>query len=194
MIAKFFENMGFNLGNVTWNSAVNAGGEDAIVVCINRRLYSCKLTHRNISRCILKNGRNIANLKISVVKDPRFTWPGVLEEWLKIRRDLKFLILTRNFNDVLASRERMENAYDLQDPRKYTIDRLQTDFRNFLDILQKNNLKYTVISFPSIIDEYDLFYSSVEYLGYNSFSRGEGRKIWEKTVDKRMVHEKEDSL
>lgn len=188
MVAKFFENMGFNLGNTHWDKKINAGGEDSTVVWINRWLYASTLKHGSASLFILKNRRHILNFSLQVVKDPRFTCPGVMEGWLKLRKDLKVLVMVRHFKDVIASRKKMGNfSKDFQDTREYTVDRLQTDFSDFLNILERNATKYTMISFPGILDEYDLFYKSLLSLGCNFFEKEKGRKVWERTVNKKLV-------
>ena len=188
VVAKFFENMGFNLGYTHWDDMIHAGGEDSTVVWINRWMYACKLKYGTSSLFVFKGREHILDFKLQIVKDPRFTWPGVMEGWLKLRKDLRVLILTRPFKDVVASRKKMGiMSNDWQDPRKYTIERLQIDFSNFLNVLGRNNTKYTMISFPGILDEYDLFYKSLRFLGHNTFDKEKGRKVWEKTVNKKLV-------
>lgn len=189
VIAKFFHNMGFNLGKVEWNDDINAGMEDAGVVWINRSLYVCTLKHGSPSRFLLKGRRHILNCNLKIVKDPRFTWPGVLEGWCKFRKDLKILILYRDFNAVLASRKKMGGeSNDMIDPRKYTMERLQTDFARFFNVILTNKIKYRILLFPDIVRNQANIMYALGDLGIElSFTKG--LQVLERIIDRSLVSE-----
>lgn len=191
MVAKFFMKLGINIGKVTWDASINAGGEDATAVGINRGLYTCALKHGSSSLYVLRNKRHILNYNVPVVKDPRFTWRGVIDGWLSLRSDIKVLLLVRDLDSVVKSRNAMKQPRDLYDPNLYTVERLTEDFYRFVSTLVKyKNVDYTILRFPEILDNYFLFYHEMYSMRCFDFSYVESKNVWNSVVDKSLVHYK----
>ena len=188
LMAKFFQEMGYDLGRVVWEDKINAGMENKNVVYTNREIYTSYSHYGSIGQCLLRHKSYILNCAIPVVKDPRFTWPGVMETWCKLRSDLKVLIMFRDFKQVIASRKAMGSlSNDTIDKREYTLKRLYTDFAQFFNVILVYKVPYKLLVFPDVLNQPNDIVQSVIDLGVK-LSFNKSLEVLESLIDKDLIH------
>jgi len=187
LAAKFFIEMGFDLGKISWDDNVHAGYEDRDIVTINRCLHKAYIKNKSPMAFYSQYKKRIFTFSLEVVKDPRFTWPGVLPAWWELRKDLKLLIMFRDFDDVVASRQQMNNGgRDLTDTRGYTVGRVRSDFAQFFNFVLVNRIQYRIVLFPDFFDKQADFIQAIIDLGIPIlFSKS--RDVLNKIIDKKLI-------
>jgi hypothetical protein len=126
----------------------------------------------------------IRAFEYTVLKDDKFFYGNVLDTWLSVRKDIKFLISIRNFHKVEKSRRAAGQLNKIRTP-----EQLNSDFGKFLSRVILNKLPYEIICFPDFLDTYEEVYDKVMALSPElNIDKEEGRKAWNKVIDKTKVH------
>ena len=128
----------------------------------------------------------IKSFEYDIIKDDSFFYGNVLDTWLSVRKDMKFLITIRNFHKVEKSRRAAGQLNKIRTP-----EQLNSDFGKFLSRIILNDLPYEIISFPNFLDEYEQVYQvfrkiAPEIIKETDFEKG--REAWNKVIDKSKVH------
>lgn len=125
----------------------------------------------------------IREFDYSIVKDNMFFYGNVLDTWLSVRKDLKFLISIRKFPNVEKSRRNANQINKIRNTQE-----LQGDFGKFLSTIIFNNLPYEIISFPNFIESYDEVYEKIMELEPSlNIDKKKGKIAWEKVIKKHLV-------
>lgn len=169
LVAKWFQMMGYNLGNgVAWHDSINAGLELGSVYQLNIEMYDVFIARgKEIDLkqvCVRRywKGKTFEEAinsvdkdekqggYVPVVKDPRFTWhPKLIEAWAKCRQDLKLLILHRDVHRIMNSRLALaEESYDPKPGRMKDINMFKVDFCDFLTEVMLLDLPYELLLYP----------------------------------------------
>lgn len=130
----------------------------------------------------------IKKFSYPVIKDPRFLYEDVLDAWLSVRKDLRFLVLHRDLSDIRASRKAFQDTLK-GSPDSYllTEEQLATQLGKFMHLCIKNNLQVEYLYYPDFLDNYREAYEKLGNLGlYVSFDQG--RDAWNMLVDKSKIH------
>jgi len=193
VLAQFVSRMGVQLGDTHWDSDINAGMEDSSIVNINRTIYYQWQLKNSINDLIIDERlkKRISDIKLQCMKDPRFTWPGVLQVWWRVRQDLKFIVLERNLEDIVASRKFMHESTkklstDCTDTRGYSINRLEDDKTIFDSSILLYDVPCTKLKFPDFLDDIDDVLKKFRELGLE-LNREKSLITWENLVDKKLV-------
>jgi hypothetical protein len=186
LIAKFLTLQGYNLGNCKWDDNIRAGMEDSQVVQINRVLAEqYKKGDSYHARTIIKVW--LRTKALSIVKDPRFTWPGVLLPWAEVVKDLNILFMHRKFEEIALSRARLgEHSNDVSDTRIYNLTRLYEDFSQFFNVVFLHNLKFRVLCFPEVLDNFPSVWQALHDLGVK-IDLDCGAEIWKTTIKPELI-------
>jgi len=148
--------------------------------------YFGKISYRDR---ILKIGEDPP---VDAIKDPRFMWhPDIIETWYKVRgKDIKVLILHREFEEVILSR--LKAGWKDGDPkRRKNINELKIDFAEFMTRILKLGIAYSILYYPNFLKEYDSVYKALSHLDIN-FDKEEGKSIWSDLVNMDFVSSPED--
>ena len=126
----------------------------------------------------------IREFEYPIVKDPMFFYGNVLDTWLSVRRDMKFLISIRKFSNVEKSRINVKQMNQVRSPKQ-----LEADFGRFLSLIVFNKLPYEIICFPDFLDSYEEVHQKITALDPTlkiDFKKGEA--AWKKVIKKSKVH------
>jgi len=126
----------------------------------------------------------ILDVDYSVIKDPMFFYGNVLDTWISVRKDLKFLIAIRKFSIVEKSRLNVGQINQARNAQE-----LQSDFGKFLSTIIFNKLPYEIICFPDFLDSYKEVHTKIMALDPTlniDFKKGE--KAWKTVIKKHLVH------
>ena len=120
----------------------------------------------------------------SIIKDDKFFYSNVLDTWLSVRQDLKFLITIRNFTKVEKSRRAVGQLNKVRTP-----EQLNSDFGKFLHRVILNKLPYQIICFPDFLDSYEEVHEKFKLLAPEiEINFEEGKLAWDKVINKNLVH------
>ena len=126
----------------------------------------------------------IRAFEYTVFKDDKFFYGNVLDTWLSVRKDMKFLITIRNFHKVEKSRRAAGQLNKIRTP-----EQLNLDFGKFLSRVILSKLPYEIVSFPNFLDEYEDVYDKVTALSPElNIDKEIGREAWNKVIDKTKIH------
>ena len=126
----------------------------------------------------------IRQIDYSIVKDDKFFYGNVLDTWLSVRKDIKFLITIRNFHKVEKSRRAVGQLNKIRTP-----EQLNYDFGKFLSRVILNKIPYEIICFPDFLDTYEEVHEKFKLLSPKIEIDFEiGKAAWEKVIDKNLVH------
>ena len=175
LLASFCKQMGRDpLGK--WIESKNAGYEDQELIEINQALYSGDEDF-DLNR--------IKNYDRTVAKDPRlflFSDKDVISQWCKHRKDARFLVAHRSFENIANSRN------NIDDEEYASKDKLKVLFANAVSQLVLNNAKFKFLKFPDFVDNYDLVFQSLSKFGGLNLNYEEGKVKWNELVDKSQIH------
>lgn len=130
---------------------------------------------------------------IDVIKDPRITWhPKIIRSWWEARKDLKLIILHRNPEHIITSREDSgENKTDFQDPKRgKDLIQFKEDFCDFFTEVLRLGIPYTILFYPNFITYDPMFvHSKLKCeLGIDLESKGKNiREVWNKVCDPNLI-------
>lgn len=125
----------------------------------------------------------IEDIDYSIVKDNMFFYGNVLDTWLSVRKDLKFLVTVRNLNQVEKSRRNVGQLNQIR-----TVQEMQSDFGKFMSQVVLNELPYETICFPNFLENFDTLYDAITRLEPSlNISRKKGLAAWEKVVNKNLA-------
>ena len=126
----------------------------------------------------------IKEVNHTIMKDDKFFYGNVLDTWLSVRKDFKFLITIRNFHKVEKSRRSVGQLNKIRTP-----EQLNSDFGKFLSRVILNDIKYEIIRFPDFLDSYEEVYSKLNRLAPEiEIDFEKGKEAWEKVINKSLVH------
>lgn len=126
----------------------------------------------------------IRDFDYPIVKDPMFFYGNVLDTWLSVRKDLKFLVSIRKFANVEKSRRSVGQINQARNPQE-----LQSDFGKFLSTVVFNKLPYEIICFPDFLDSYEEVHEKIMKLEPSlKINYAKGETAWKKVVQKNLVH------
>ena len=83
-LAGLFHRLGYPIGG-GWDNKIQGGYEHEDLVEVNDKI----LSGSNVS------DEEILSINVEFAKDPRFSQKRVLERWLTVRQDLKFIVCYR---------------------------------------------------------------------------------------------------
>ncbi len=180
----FFKNCGFRVPGV-WLPQVDAGWEIPSEITEDMKLEILDGKKRERWRTYIR----MCNYK--VVKRPYLANFGgkLLEMWHSIRQDFSVLFLIRRPEDVIASRLRHGKHFLAR--RRENIPLFYEDLCKCLLVMDRLGIRYKVHSFPYFLDKPVEMFDSLEYLGVE-INRRHARGVWDKLVDKKLVHIKEE--
>ena len=125
----------------------------------------------------------IIGFDYSIIKDSMFFHGNVLDTWVSVRTDLKFLICIRKFSQIEKSRRRVNQMNKVRTPKE-----LEGDFGKFLSGVIFNKIPFEIISFPDFVDSYEEVYNKVKALEPNlKINKRKGEIAWDKVVNKSLL-------
>ena len=175
VLSRFCYNMGYNVGG-HWVNAVNAGMEDPEVQKVNDRLMTGEVSERD--------KRFIAEFPKLVVKDPRFAYPLVMQEWASRRLDLKVLMLLRETRHSVASRK----AHPQLHPYLESVEEMNQRITDTYRTLARFRVPCRTLSFPDFLTDYDRVRGLLTKFGGLTIDDERGRRSWTSLVDLNLVH------
>ena len=126
----------------------------------------------------------IKNFKYSVVKDSMFFYGNVLNTWLSVRQDLKFLVTVRNFTDVHKSLVKTKQLN-----RVRSVEEIQSECGKFFSQLILNKLPYETICFPAFAEEYDDVHEKIMTLAPElKIDYKHGKEVWTEVIQKHLLN------
>lgn len=191
-LARFCDNMGFKVGG-RWMGKVNAGYEDLQVQRINHDMHMVIRKSKPMQKSVIM--KKMGKINNQVAKDPGFMKIGgihneMIRTWWDVRKDIKFLILSRNIYQI-------ESSYVHGWGPKILIknnghNRAETLFRaneGFYDIIEELNIPYNdELEFPDFLDKYKKVSQILHKFGDIKFDIKKGRTAWDKLRDDNLVH------
>jgi hypothetical protein len=126
----------------------------------------------------------IRDFNYPIVKDAMFFYGNVLDTWLSVRKDMKFLISIRKFSLVEKSRMNVKQMNQVRSPKE-----LEADFGRFLSLIIFNKLPYEIICFPDFLDNYKEVHKKIKALDPSlKINYKKGEVAWNKVIKKSKVH------
>jgi len=211
LLAKFFHEMEFNLGNqISWNEDMRAGYEFAPAYAINRDLYTDFIDpgkdidlderidcpywgYASYRERIFRFDKDDIperhqGGKIEVIKDPRFTWsPLLIRSWRKVRSDLKLIICHRNTQEIWMSRKYLgEKYYDPKHERMLNPDIYKIDFNDFLTEVMRLDIPFELLFFPNFLTNLEKVLTACKRLDI-SIDKVKARFVWGNMIDLSLV-------
>lgn len=208
-LAKVLMAMNYKTGkNINWHDSVDAGYELSTVHSLNHDLYQQieKTGEINVNKICLggywgEGGygytykQAMANFDkdakqgpIHFVKDPRFMWhPEIIRAWWRVRKDLRYMVLHRDFTDVMMSRRRLPPQYD--DPKRgsKSVTPFKEDFADCITEMLKLKIPFEIQMFPNYLYDAKLLFQSIRKLGLQTCPI-EGNKMVQEMRDLDKVH------
>jgi hypothetical protein len=125
---------------------------------------------------------------VNFVKDPRFMWhPLIIKAWWSIRKDLRFMILHRNFEEVRQSRARLPKQYDDPARGSESTTKFKTDFADCITMLADLRIPYKIQMFPRYLIDAKPLFRDLKELGMQTCHM-EGNKMVQELKDLSKVH------
>jgi len=125
---------------------------------------------------------------VSFIIDPSFMWhPQIFRSWWRTRRDLRVIILHRNFNDIIKSWNRLSDEYD--DEKRGSLKTLpyKEDFANCITDMVDMNIPYFIHLFPKIVHDAIPLFRDIKTLGLQT-CHFEGNKLMKELRDLNKIH------
>lgn len=177
MVAKWLDGCGLLPYKGEWVPQFNSGYEPADVSRVNSAIW---LGNDPAMQSIPAQEAAIKSFDYPIIKDPKFFYGHVLNTWLSVRTDLKFLICLRKFPAVYKSRVDARQLNMLRKPED-----LQSDLGKFISQLVFNKIPFEIVCFPDFLDNYSDVYDKILKLEPSlDLKKSKGEDIWKKTVDK----------
>jgi hypothetical protein len=126
----------------------------------------------------------IKEFKYSVVKDSMFFYGNVLNTWLSVRNDLKFLVTIRNFTHVHKSLVQNKQLNRVRTPEE-----IQSECGKFFSQIILNKLPYETICFPDFVEDYDDVHEKIMTLEPSlNIDYKKGKEVWEEVIQKNLLN------
>ncbi len=134
----------------------------------------------------------IKDVDNEVIKDPAFfnRYEECLDNWVKNRKDLKFLIMIRELENSYKSIKRkkfedifLEGEESLEDWK----ERIYKTHFQFIKKLVENKIPFEYLKFPEVIDDYENVHKTLMRLGLE-INYEKGKETWDKLINKELVH------
>ena len=183
LIAKWLDEIGLLEYKSNWIPQFNAGLEPTDVSRVNGAIW---IGNDPEYQQVSVQKQKILEFDYQIIKDPKFFYGNVLDTWLSVRNDLKFLICLRKFTNVYKSRMKASQLAMARKP-----EQLEHDLGRFISQLVFNDLKFEIIKFPDFIDN---FYEEVWTKTLNLYPQlsdipyDVALETWQNVADKKMVH------
>jgi hypothetical protein len=194
--------------NINWHESVNAGNELSTVHSLNHDLYQqiSQTGKIDINKMCLgdywgKGGygytykQAIENFDkdpkqgpVHFIKDPRLMWHAdIIKAWWRVRKDLRFMILHRDFEDVRKSRARLPKQYD--DPKRgsKSVTPYKEDFADCITTMVDMRIPYKIQMFPKYLYDAKPLFRDIKELGLQT-CHIEGDKLVQEMRDLDKVH------
>ncbi len=209
-LAKVLIAMNYKTGkNINWHESVNAGLELSTVHTLNHDMYFEQIRKDGrvaLNRICLgdywgKGGyeytyqQAIQNFDkdpkqgpVNFIKDPRFMWhPEIIKAWWRTRKDLRFMILHRDFEDIRQSRARLPEQYD--DPKRgsKSVTPYKEDFADCVTAMTDMRIPYKIQMFPKYLYDAKPLFRDLKALGLQVCNI-EGNKMVQEMRDLNKVH------
>jgi hypothetical protein len=209
-LAKVLLAMNYKTGkNINWHESVDAGYELSTVHTLNHDFYFDQLMKTgsiNLNKICLGDywgeggygytyKQAIENFNkdkkqgpVHFIKDPRFMWhPEILKAWWRVRKDLRFIVLHRDFEEVMLSRRRLPEQYD--DPKRgsKSVTPYKEDFADCITSMVDMRIPFKIHMFPKFLNDAKPLFRDIKQLGLQ-VCHNEGQKIVEELRDFDKVH------
>jgi len=209
-LASVLMAMNYKTGkNINWHDSVDAGYELSTVHTINHDLYFkqlCETGEIDLNKmclgdywgeggygytykeAMLKFNSDEKQGPIHFVKDPRFMWhPEIIRAWWRVRKDFRYIILHRDFNDVMESRRRLPEQYD--DPKRgsKSVTPYKEDFADCITEMVKLRIPFEIQMFPNYLYDAKPLFRAIRKLGLQTCHM-EGNKLVQEMRDLNKVH------
>jgi hypothetical protein len=208
-LAKVLMAMNYKTGkNINWHESVDAGLELSTVHTVNHDLHQQvnQTGSINLNKMCLgdywgKGGYEytyreaIQNFdkdkkqgQVNFVKDPRFMWhPDIIKAWWSVRKDLRFIILHRNFEEVRQSRARLPKQYDDPARGSKSVTPFKEDFADCITIMADLRIPFKIQMFPRYLIDAKPLFRDLKELGLQ-VCHMEGDKLVQEMKDLDKVH------
>jgi len=181
LIALWLQKCGVLEYEANWIEQWNAGLEPTDVSRVNGAIW---IGNDPAYQSIPAQTEAIKAFEYKIIKDPKFFYGNVLNTWLSVRKDMKFLICLRKFSAVYKSRLSAKQLAMARKPEE-----LENDLGRFVSQLVFNQIPFEFVCFPEFLDEYDTIYKKLKSLQPDlDINYHTGKKIWNSLVDKSNVH------
>jgi len=208
-LAKVLMAMNYKTGkNINWHESVDAGYELSTVHSLNHDLYQQinQTGSINLNKMCLgdywgKGGygytykqamENFSNDPkqgpVHFIKDPRFMWhPEIITSWWRVRKDFRYIILHRDFEDVRSSRARLPKQYD--DPKRgsESVTPYKEDFADCITTMVDLRIPYKIQMFPKYLYDAKPLFRDIRELGLQTCHL-EGNRMVQELRDLDKVH------
>jgi hypothetical protein len=209
-LAKVLMAMNYKTGvNINWHESVDAGYELSTVHSLNHDLYFHHIVpdgEVDVNRkclgdywgeggydytykeAMLNFDKDEKQGSVNFIKDPRFFWhPKIIRAWWRVRKDLRYIILHRDFEEVMMSRRRLPPQYD--DPKRgsKSVTPYKEDFADCITELTNLRIPYEIQMFPRYLYDAKPLFSSIKKLGLQTCHL-EGDKMVQEMRDLDKVH------
>jgi len=185
VLALFCKNMGYDPGG-EWYDAVDAGLENERVVKINDALRRDARETGGVEQSLRMHAEEMRNLRVAVVKDPRFTLhPAVLCAWRSVRDDISVLITYRTPEDCVASHQR--RADYVMERRGKQADDIRRQMADSIENLLRLEIPFEMLLFPDFLGQFNRVCSHLRSLGLD-LDPERAHRVWSDVVDRDKVH------
>jgi hypothetical protein len=209
-LAKVLLAMNYRGGkNMHWHGNVNAGYELSTVYSLNHDMYFVHLHHHkriNLDMICLGDywgeggygytyREAIQNFDkdpiqgpVQFIKDPRFMWhPEIIKAWWSVRKDLRFMILHRNFEDVRQSRSVLPEEYDDSKRGSKSVIPYKEDFADCITAMLDMGIPFKIQMFPNYLYDATPLFKDIKSLGLQT-CHIEGNRLVQEMRDLDKVH------
>jgi hypothetical protein len=147
VIAEVFNKMNMLPYEGKWVQQFNSGLEPPDVSRVNSAIW---LGNDMEMQSIPAQEAAIRGFDYSIIKDNKFFYGNVLNTWLSVRKDLKFLVCVRKFSQVQKSRIDARQLNMVRTPQE-----LEGDLGRFVSQLIFNEIPFEFVYFPRFIEQKD---------------------------------------
>ena len=153
IVAAWLKKCGVIKYDCEWIPQFNSGFDTPDVARVNSAIW---LGNDLPLQSIPAQTTAIKAFEYDIIKDPKFFYGNVLNTWLSVRQDMKFLICLRKFSEVEKSRLNLSQLAMARKPQE-----LENDLGKFMNQLIFNNIPFEFIVFPKFTDQYEDVYNKI---------------------------------
>lgn len=208
-LASVLMAMNYKTGkNINWHKSVNAGYELSTVHSMNHDLFQQVRQTGEIDlnkicigdywgkggygytykEAMAKFNDDPKQGPIHFIKDPRFMWhPEIIKAWWRVRKDLRYIVLHRDFEDVRQSRARLPIQYDDPARGSKSVTPFKEDFADCITMMLKLKIPFEIQMFPDYLYDAKPLFKSIRTLGLQTCHL-EGNKLVQEMRDLNKVH------
>jgi hypothetical protein len=185
VLALFCKEMGFDPGG-EWYDSVDAGLENERVVKINDALRREARETGGTAQSLRLYAEEIRQMRIDVIKDPRFTMhPALLRAWSSVRDDISVLVTYRHPEHCVASHQR--RAKFVMERRGMQPDDIRCRMADCVETLLTLEIPFELVLFPEFLGQCDQVCDKLQTLGLE-IDRPRAARVWAQVVDCDKVH------